>query len=164
MKRLSIILLVALLILPAALANETVSTNDLFNEFSSEAKAESVNVNSFLMWVAKRCAGKQKGSEILDKISSVKVLDLESCNTLVKERFATRASQVSVKDMEPLVEANDDGNKVKVLAKIKDETIQRLLVICYGTEDCCLVEINGKFKLDELDGVVKSQIPRKNDR
>lgn len=164
MKRLTILLLVITFSLPVIIARDSVSVDDLFKEFSSERQAESVNVNSFLMWIAKRCAGKQKGSEALDKISSVKVLDLESCNASVKERFASRANHVSVKDMEPLVEANDDGTKVKVLAKIKNETIQRLLVMCYGTEDCCLVEINGKFKLDELDGVVKSQIPQHHER
>lgn len=161
MKRLTIILLLVAFSLPMIVAKEPVSSDDIFQEFASEKQAESVTVNSFLMWIAKRFVGNEPGSEVLNKISSVKVLDLESCSPAVKSRFAERAKFVDVKGMEPLVEANDDGDKVKVLAKIKDETIHRILIMSYGNNDCCLVEVNGKFKLDELDSVVKSQMPKK---
>lgn len=164
MKRIALILLVAILSLPVALANKVTTTDDLFKEFSSARKAESVKINSFLMWLAKISMGNDPDAEIVKKISSVRVLDLESCSPEVKTRFANRAAQVTVSDMEDLVNVNEDGNKVKILGQIKKEKIHKLLVMCYGQSDCCLVEINGKFELKDLDDVVKSQMPRHNDR
>ena len=163
MKRLAIILLVAILALPAAMASK-VTTDELFNEFSSAQKAESVNLNSFVMWLAKLSVGNAPDADVIKNISSVKVLDLESCSQEVKSRFAKRAGEVTISDMEDLVNVNEDGNKVKILAKIKEDKIHKLLVLCYGQGDCCLVEINGKFDLKDLDGVVKSQMPKHNDR
>lgn len=164
MKRLALILLVAILTLPVALADKVTTADDLFKEFSSVRKAESVKINSFLMWLAKLSMGNDPDAEIVKKISSVRVLDLESCSPEVKTRFANRAARVTVDDMEDLVNVNEDGNKVKILAQIKKEKIHKLLVMCYGQSDCCLVEINGKFDLQDLDGVVKSQMPRHDDR
>lgn len=163
MKRLALILLVAVLSLPVAMAGK-ITTDELFNEFSSARNAESVKVNSFVMWLAKLTAGNDSDAEIIKNISSVRVLDLESCSSEVKARFANRATNVKLNDMEDLVNVTEDGNKVKILAKVKEEKIQKLLVMCYGPSDCCLVEINGNFDLKDLDGVVKSQMPRHNDR
>lgn len=164
MKRLALILLTATLFLSPTLAAKVITTDELFKEFASAPKVESVNINSFLMWLAKLSVGNDPDAEVVKKISSVRVLDLESCPKDVKTRFANRASQVTVNDMEDLVNVNKDGNKVKILAKIKKEKIHKLLVMCYGKSDCCLVEINGKFDMNDLDGVVKSQMPRHNDR
>ena len=163
MKRIALILLVAILSLPVALAS-TITTDGLFKEFSKEPKAESVNINSFFMWLVKMSMGNDTDAEIVKKISSVRVLDLESCSPEVKTRFANRAAQITVSDMEDLINVNEDGNKVKILGQIKKEKIHKLLVMCYGQGDCCLVEINGKFDMQDLDGVVKSQMPRHNDR
>lgn len=164
MKRLALILLIATLFLPVTLAAKVITTDQLFNEFASTPKAESVKINSFLMWLAKLSIGNDPDAKVVKKISSVRVLDLESCSKDVKTRFANRAAQVSVSDMEDLINVNEDGNKVKILAQIKKEKIHKLLVMCYGTSDCCLVEINGKFDMKDLDSVVKSQMPRHNDR
>ncbi len=163
MKRTAIILLIATLFLPITLAAKLTTPDELFKEFASAPKAEAVNVNSFLMWLAKLGAGNDPEAEIVKKISSVRVLDLESCSKEIKTRFANRATEVSVNGMEDLVNVNEDGNQVKILAKIKNEEIHKLLVICYGADDCCLVEINGKFDMKDLNGVIRSQMPRHND-
>lgn len=164
MKRLALILLIVTLFLPVAMIAQVTTTDELFKEFATAPKAESVNLNSFLMWLAKFAVGNDPDAKVVKKISSVRVLDLESCSKDVKTRFANRAAKVTINDMEDLMNVNEDGNKVKILAKIKKEKIHKLLVMCYGTSDCCLIEINGKFDMNDLDGVVKSQMPRHNDR
>lgn len=164
MKRIVLIILVAILWLPAAFDTKAYTTDDLYKEFSSASKAEAVNINSFVMWLAKRCIGNDPDAEVVKKINSVRVIDLESCPPEVKKRFANRAATVTVDDMEDLVNVNEDGNKVKILAKINKDKIHKLLVMCYGQDDCCLVEISGKFDMSDLDGVVKSQMPRHDDR
>ena len=107
--------------------------NGLFNEFGSEKNADCVKVSSFMMSLGKMFAGHDEDAEIIRKIKSIKVLDLESCTASVKERF------------------NKKVNKVRVLMKTKKETIRELLFVCTGKEDCTLVQINGKFTKDDIN-------------
>lgn len=52
--------------------------NGLFNEFGSEKNADCVKVSSFMMSLGKMFAGHDEDAEIIRKIKSIKVLDLES--------------------------------------------------------------------------------------
>ena len=164
MKRLSLIILVAIFSISVSSAKSVGSVNDIFTEFSSAPNAESVNVNPFLMSIAKLFTKGSSDADIVKKINSVKVLDLYKCASSVKTRFADAVKGLSVKGYEELITANDNNDKVKILAKMKDDKITNLLIISYGQGDCCLVAIKGKFNLDDLTGVVNSQMPRHDDR
>ncbi|MDE6225065.1 MAG: DUF4252 domain-containing protein [Muribaculaceae bacterium] len=164
MKRIAIIVVAAIISLSGTVFANAITVDDCFKEFSTARNAQQVNVNSFLMWIAKKCAGNDANAEILKKIDSVRVLDLEGCSDEVKNKFTKKMSNVTLDNMDDLVNVTEDGNKVRILAKMKDDVISKLLVMCYGSGDCCLVEINGKFAMNDLDGVVKSQMPKHNDR
>ena len=161
MKRIAIIFIAAIISLSGTMLANAITVDDCFKEFSTSAKAEYVNINSFLMWLTKMCVGNEPE---LKNIDSVRVLDLESCSADVKKRFAKQMANVTLDNMDDLVNVTEDGNKVRILAQTKNDKIRKLLVICYGSEDCCLVEVNGKFDMSDLDGVVKSQMPKHDDR
>ena len=73
------------------------SINGLFNEFGSEKNADCVKVSSFMMSLGKMFAGHDEDAEIIRKIKSIKVLDLESCTASVKERFSKKVNRLSLK-------------------------------------------------------------------
>ncbi|MDE5572743.1 MAG: DUF4252 domain-containing protein [Muribaculaceae bacterium] len=164
MKRIAIILIAAIISLSGTMFANAITVDDCFKEFSSARNAEQVNINSFLMWIAKKCAGNDADAQALKKIDSVRVLDLESCSDDVKSNFTKKMSNVTLDGLDDIVNVSENGNKVRILAQIKNEKIRKLLVMCYGSGDCCLVEINGKFDMSDLDGVVKSQMPKHDDR
>ena len=164
MKRLALILFSVLLMLPVATLAKDRSVNDLFKEFGSASGADVVTINPFMMKIARMFVANNPDAEIIKKIRSVRILDLEDCAPDVRSRFSNRAVDVKLKDLEELVDVRDDGEKVKIMAKIKDEEISRLVVLCYGSDDCCLIEINGNFMMSDIDSVVASQKPRKNGR
>ncbi len=110
------------------------SINGLFNEFGSEKNADCVKVSSFMMSLGKMFAGHDEDAEIIRKIKSIKVLDLESCTASVKERFNKKVNRLSLKGYDELMRVNDEGEKVRVLMKTKKETIRELLFVCTGKE------------------------------
>ena len=120
------------------------SIDNLFNEFSRTAHAETVNLGGFLTRLLKPIAKDLKG------IDSIKVLDMDDCSDDAKQRFTQKAKKLKFNDYETLVRSNEDGESTKVLVKIKDESIRELVVITTG-KDCCLVKIKGKFKQSDID-------------
>lgn len=140
------------------------SSDDIFTEFSSEKDAEYVNVNSFMMWLGKQFAGDGADADIVKKIKSVRVLDLEDCSPTVKNRFSKRVNDLDQKGYEEMVRVNDNGERVKILARKNGDIINRMLIVCSSNDDCALVEVNGKFTMDDITGVVNSQTGKKNGR
>ena len=65
---------------------------------------------------------------------------------------------------EEMVRTNDNGEKVLVLAKMKKDVIHRMVIVCVSSDDCALVEVNGKFKMSDVTGVVNSQTPKHDGR
>jgi len=143
---------------------QNASVDDIFNEFSSVQNAEYVKVNPFMMWLGKQFAGDDADAAIVKKTKSMRVLDLESCPTGVKEKFSSRVNALNTKGYEEMMKVNDKGERVRILAKIKDEIIHQMLIVCSSNDDCVLVEVNGNFTMDDITGVVNSQTGKKNGR
>ncbi|MDE5812422.1 MAG: DUF4252 domain-containing protein [Muribaculaceae bacterium] len=159
MKRIILFLLISILSLSVT-SHAKSTAKSLFAEFSSESGAESVNISPFMIKLSRLIAGNLPETEILKQISSVKVLDLENCSADVKSRFAKRAADFSADGMEELINASENGEKVRMFTINRDNLIRKLVVLCYSVNgECCVVEINGKFNLDQLDSVYNSQKP-----
>ena len=70
---------------------------------------------TFMMSLGKMFAGHDEDAEIIRKIKSIKVLDLESCTASVKERFNKKVNKLNLKGYDELMRVNDEGEKVRVL-------------------------------------------------
>lgn len=108
------------------------SINGLFNEFGNEKNADCVKVSSFMMSLGKMFAGHDEDAEIIRKIKSIKVLDLESCTQSVKERFSKKVNRLSLKGYDELMRVNDEGEKVRVLMKAKKGNYPRTAIRMHG--------------------------------
>lgn len=140
------------------------SLDSLFDEFGKAPNAECVRISPFLMSVGRLFAGNEEGSEIVKKVKSMRVLDLEDCPAEVKERFGQQAKKADTGDYEELMRINDNGDKVRVLMKMKKEVIRELLFVCTGNDDCTLVQINGKFTKKDIDRLVNQETGKKHGR
>ena len=68
----------------------------------------------------------------------------------VKERFSKKINAQRIKDYETLVQVNDEGEKVHILAKSKNDVIRELLIVCTGNGDCTLVQLKGKVSKEKI--------------
>lgn len=139
------------------------NVDDIFKEFQDQPNAECVNVSPFLMSFGKLFAHGE-GSNIISKIKSMKVLELERCTPDIKERFSRSIEKLQLNKYEMLMRVNDSGEKVRILAKQKKDYISELLIICVDQEDCTLVQINGTIRQKDIDQLVAQQTNKKNGR
>ena len=111
--------------------------NSLFDEFKKEPNADCISISPFMMAIGKM-------------FKSIRILDLEACSTSVKERFSKKINAQRIKDYETLVQVNDEGEKVHILAKSKNDVIRELLIVCTGNGDCTLVQLKGKVSKEKI--------------
>ncbi|WP_455672777.1 DUF4252 domain-containing protein [Phocaeicola sp.] len=140
------------------------SISALFNEFGNEPNADCVTISPFLMSIGKMFSANHEGSEIVGNIKSMKVIDLEDCPAEVQERFIKKVNKLDLDGYETLMRMNDEGDKVRVMMKMKKEVIRELLLVCTGNGDCTLVQINGKFTKDDIDKLINRETGKKNGR
>ena len=77
-------------------------------------------------------------------------MDLKACSTSVKEKKKKKINAQRIKDYETLVQVNDEGEKVHILAKSKNDVIRELLIVCTGNGDCTLVQLKGKVSKEKI--------------
>lgn len=155
-------LLSLMLIMTAIFSASATDTSDkevdkIFDEFSTVKNADYVNINPFMMKMASVAASMadSESGKITRKIKSVKILSLEDSPEKYKTKLSKRMASMQLSGYDELVRSNDGGQCVRVLAKIKDDYISRLIVACSDNKDCTLISITGKFTKDDLNDIVK---------
>ena len=127
--------------------NKKNTVEQLFNTFSKEKNTTHINLGGFTMALAKLFTD-TKG------VSGVEVYAFDECENSVKERFNDAVKNLKDNSYETLVSSNENGERTKVLVKIKDDCINEIVVIA-GGDDPALVRIKGKIKPDDVKSVIE---------
>ena len=129
-------------------AQQKNTVEDLFKTFSKDKNITHVKVGGFVMTLA-RVFTDTKG------VSGVEVYAFDECDAQVKAKLNTAINNLKDNAYETLVSTTQNGEKTKVLVKIKDNYINEIVVIAAG-DDPALVRIKGKIKPDDIQNVVKN--------
>ena len=135
----------------------------LFEKFSKEQQAESVSIPPFMMSLGKLFMSDEDLS-IAKGIRSLRILDLEDCPTTVKERFSEQVNKLHLEGYEPMIQVNEDGEKVRIFALPYKDSIKELLLVCSGKDDCALIQMKGKIKKEDIAQLVNEQTSKKDGR
>ena len=130
--------------------NETNKKNtveQLFKTFSKEKNTTHVNLGGFMMSLA-RMFTDTKG------VSGVEVYAFDECENSVKENLNAAIKNLKDDSYETLVSTSENGDRTKVLVKIKDDYINEIVVIA-GGNDPALIRIKGKIKPDDVNSVIE---------
>lgn len=150
------------LILAAAMQMASAkSLGRLIEDYRYQKNAEYVHVTPLLMKMAWTAMGHdaRSGEEgrLVRKIKSIRTLDLEECSADVKHRFSIDVQKLEMSGYEPLVTTRDDGETVKIMMKAKGDVIRELVIICSDSDDCALVWLNCKVRMNEIQSLVDMQ-------
>ena len=133
----------------------------LFEKFSKEEQAESVSIPPFIMSIGKLFMS-DKDLSIAKGICSLRILDLEDCPINVKERFSEQVNKLHLEGYEPMIQVNEDGEKVRIFALPYKDSIKELLLVCSGKDDCALIQMKGKIKKEDIVQLVNEQTSKKD--
>lgn len=127
----------------------------LYNYFKDEKGVESVTVSPLLMKFARLFMDEDdKSNPLIKGVSSLRVLDLEESPQEVKERFTKEVAKLNTNGYETWIQAKQDGENVKIIAKLNEGTICELLIMTTGKGDCALVMIKGKIKKEDIQAII----------
>ena len=140
------------------------TADNLIDQFKNEPKAEFVHIPRLMMAMGKITPKSgiydkddPTGNDIIKKISSMRMLDLGCCSPDTKQRFQNAIANLNTNGYEELVRVNDNGEKTRILTKMKGETICELLILNGGNDDCTIVEIKGKIRTSDLSKLINAQ-------
>lgn len=154
--------LVAIALMIACQSTFAQSTKDIFEEFGKEWNAESVSISPFLMSIGRMFMDSDT-PDIAKSIRSMKVLDLEDCSDRVKARFNEKVNNLQLEGYETMIQSIENGEKVRILTRIEDNTVRELLIVCTGNDDCALIQLNGKIKQEDIAELVNEETKKRKD-
>ena len=127
----------------------------VYNEFKDVKGVESVSVSPFLMKFARLFMDSDdKNNPLIKGTHSVKVLDLEDCTKDIKKQFTQKVNKLEHNGYETWMQVKEDGENVKIIAKMEDQMIRELLVLTTDNDDCALVLIKGKIRKEDIQAII----------
>ena len=127
-----------------ALQQNTVDA--LFSNFSKEKKVTHVKIGGLIMAFARAFTDTMG-------VTGVEVFSFDECDNQVKEKLNDAIKNLKDSTFETIVSTTQDGERTKVLVKIKDDYINEIIIIA-GGNDPALVRIKGKIRPDDIQNVV----------
>ena len=128
--------------------NKQNTVERLFSDFSKENNTTRVKFGGFTMSLVGVFAD-TKG------VSGVEVYSFEECDNSVKDSFNAAIKNLRDNSYETLISTSENGERTKVLVKIKDDFINEIVVIA-GGDSPALVRIKGKIKPDDVQSVIEN--------
>jgi hypothetical protein len=128
--------------------NQEYTVEQLFRSFSKEKKTVHVKVGEFAFSIASIF-------EDTRGVKDVEVFAFEECENDIKQRFNDAIKNLKDKSYETLVSTSENGERTKILVKIKDDIINEVVVLTGGDEPV-LIRIKGKIKPDDVKSVVQN--------
>ena len=104
-----------------------------------------------------KAADDETANALADQIDGLQILTFEKANQRLKDGLYNRISKLETQGYEPMVKANEDGEKVRIFIKGNEKEVQSLVVFAMDKEDCSLINIVGHINPSNIDDVVKSQ-------
>jgi len=126
---------------------QQITVDELFRNFSKEKHTTHVKIGSFLMTLTNIFTD-TKG------VNHVEVFAFDECEQSVKDKFNAAINQLKDNTFETLVSTSENGERTKVLIKIKDNFISEIVVLS-GGNDPALVRIKGKIKPEDVTDIAK---------
>lgn len=146
-----IIATLALIIACQATFAQNIDT--LFSHYKDKEGADYMNIPTlmlkFICTFTK--SNNDKSYKFIKGIKSVKLLDMEDCTPEVKADFLQETKNLSLNGYETLVQTKEDGEEVKLLAKMDDEAINELIILITGKDECGLTLMKGKIKKEDIN-------------
>lgn len=123
------------------------------SDFAKKPKAETIKLNSFLMWVTKKIVRRGENKDLFKKIKSIEVTDLEECDIDIKNDFKKKITNLDISGYEVLLKVKEEENQVFILSKSKNNEIKEMIII--DSEDPAYIKIKGNFGISDLGNIVK---------
>lgn len=160
--------MVALLTMSVTRAQETteapnktttvISDKKLFDTLEEYKDADSMNISSFMIGMAKLMAtGDEKA--FLDNIKSMRIIDLEKCSDADKRRYIEYISSIELQNYEPATDVTDEDSHVRIYLKIKDEVVTNMVIAQWGISQNLIMQINGKLTMSDIERMAKGDNP-----
>ena len=112
------------------------SMDKLFNDFAKQKNVTHVTVGPFLMKISSLF------TETMG-VKSIEVLSFEECGKKLKDP-----------NYETMVNANEEGNRTKVMVRIDKDIIRELVILTTDGGDDALIRIKGKIKPSDIEKVI----------
>jgi len=145
MKTKILLALLSLLMISPVMHSQK-SIDRLFSEFSKEKGVERVGIGKFTMKIAGLFTN-------VMGVKEVEVLSFDECEESVRERLNQAIASFKDEKYETMVSVNEEKERTKILVKLKDDSIQEIVILTSG-DDPALVRIKGKIKPEDIAKVM----------
>lgn len=152
MKKFTFLLVVALL--PAFAFAQNSAVEKLFAKYGGQDGFTTVTINGNLLKMAAEMSDDQEGTEVLNKINTVKILAQEGGSA--SNFYDEVMSELKRDAYEELMTVNSDDEDVIFLVRKSGDRISEFLLVVGGNDENAVIYIGGDMSMKDIAKLGKS--------
>lgn len=156
-KMKKIIIFLAAVLIATLLKAQNGPVDKLFEKYSEKDGFTTVTISGKLLSLFTGRGGKnEKGKEVINRLTSIKILSVEDSVLNLKLNFYNDLRrEMDLSAYEELMSVKEGRNTTKFLIKQKGDIISELIMISGGPSDNTLISIRGDLDLKSLSELSK---------
>ena len=130
----------------AGYCQQAIGIDRMIDDFASQKNVTKIKLNRGVMAFASLFYNTMG-------VKSAYILSFDNSDEEIKERFSEAARNFKDPEFEPFVSVNKEGENVKIMIRIKDDSIKELIILKSG-ESCALVRLKGSINSSKIDKLI----------
>lgn len=127
----------------------------LMQKYDGEKGVEAMNINGFLLGIAKAAAKGEEGSEWIKYLDHMAIFSAEEADAETKGKFMDELDAI-LTGYEKAMEMQDGEDSLSIWLKMKDEGTISEMVMVAGS-DASVILMRGQIPLSEMGNIIADQ-------
>ncbi|MCB0606918.1 MAG: DUF4252 domain-containing protein [Lewinellaceae bacterium] len=150
MKRITWILTLACLFLAAGAYAQKSSLRTFYDKYKDRENVIDIKISGLLVKVAASFSDDQEARHILQKISRLRLLNMENDNPVTSQEYKELTKNIQQESYEPLMQIRDKDQKVDFFIREDGDKIEEVLMFINGPDSFLMLSVQGLFKFSDL--------------
>lgn len=133
------------------------SATQIFTDYRTVKGVKSTKISEWMMKMARnKKINDSTSHKVLNGVDSMWILEMSDCSRSKKNRFGERVQDLLNYGYDEILQANDDGDNVSIMAKAKNGVFTDILLFVKEDDGGCqAVLIRGHVRTEDVKDVVK---------
>lgn len=133
------------------------SATQIFTDYRTVKGVKSTKILEWMMKMARnKKINDSTSHKVLNGVDSMWILEMSDCSRSKKNRFGERVQDLLNYGYDEILQANDDGDNVSIMAKAKNGVFTDILLFVKEDDGGCqAVLIRGHVRTEDVKDVVK---------
>ena len=132
---------------------QTEVIKNFYDKYTKKENVEDITLKGWLLKIASEINGDDQVSDVLDKITQLRILIMEDGNLVSPKAYKQFVNDIQEQDFEELIQLKEGGELVECYIREEGDDITNILLMVHEKDGFILLSLEGLLQLKDLKNI-----------